>query len=246
MQKPFDNSLFSRHQKVALQFSGGKDSLACLFQMRPHWDQLTVYWLNTGNPFPETLDTIARVRELVPSFVEIASNQPESIRQWGIPSDIVPANATQVGLMAAGQPDGILIQDRYTCCYRVLMLPLHQRMQQDGITAIIRGQKNADSQKAPIHNGHVEDGIEYCFPIEGWTDQEVLEYLSNQEITAPYFYPAMKSAPDCMDCSAWWEEGRAAYLKQYHPEAYATYQARLDSINHAAYQHIQWFNREIA
>lgn len=238
--------LFARHTKVALQFSGGKDSLACLFKLRDYWDQLTVYWLNTGKPFPETRYTMDRVRALVPNFVEITSNQPESIKMWGIPSDIVPSNATQSGLMAASNPDGTLIQDRYTCCYRVLMLPLHQRMQQDGMTAIIRGQKNADGQKAPIRNGHIEDGIEYCFPIEGWTDAQVMDYLQHQEIPLPAYYGTMASAPDCMDCSAWWEEGRAAYLKQHHPEAYATYQQRLDSINHAVSQHVQWFNREIA
>ena len=44
-----------RHDKIALQFSGGKDSLAVLYLCKEWWNKITVVWLNTGSAFPETI-----------------------------------------------------------------------------------------------------------------------------------------------------------------------------------------------
>ncbi|CAH0532151.1 phosphoadenosine phosphosulfate reductase [Ralstonia phage UAM5] len=236
--------IISNHKKIALQLSGGKDSLACLYVMRPYWDRLTVYWLNTGAAFPETVEQMKAIREMVPHFVEIAGRQPEVIAQFGMPSDIVPVNSTPVGVTAAG--DGrALIQDRYSCCLRSLMIPMHERMVQDGITLIIRGQKDSDRLKAPIKSGDVVDGVQYLLPIEAWDDDDVLSYLKGQGVTLPRFYEKLRASPDCISCSAYWEEGRSAYLKQYHPREHVIYQARLDAINVAVNEHIAAFNHEV-
>lgn len=232
-----------RHERIALQFSGGKDSLACLYLMRPYWDRLTVYWLDTGDAFPETKALAERVAGMVPRFERVQGKQPETIVQFGIPSDIVPADATPVGIMAKRR--GVLIQDRYSCCLRALMLPMHERMKEDGITLVIRGQKELDRLRAPIQSGQVDDGIEYLFPIEDWSDDEVFAYLRENNVDLPRFYEKLRASPDCMTCSAYWEEGRAAYLKQYHPEAYEEYQSRLNSISDAAAEAISNFNTEI-
>ena len=49
--------------KTALQFSGGKDSLACIHLMRSHWDTLTVYHVDTGDLLPEVREIVDRRRE---------------------------------------------------------------------------------------------------------------------------------------------------------------------------------------
>ena len=54
MQAQIDATLTTIEQRiagkrVALAFSGGKDSQACLELLRPHLDRVTVYWLNTGS-----------------------------------------------------------------------------------------------------------------------------------------------------------------------------------------------------
>ena len=46
------------HERVALELSGGKDSVACLYLLRHQLHKITVYWLNTGDAYPETLDVI--------------------------------------------------------------------------------------------------------------------------------------------------------------------------------------------
>ncbi|MDF3073477.1 MAG: Bcep22 3 [Alphaproteobacteria bacterium] len=234
----------ARHERIALQVSGGRDSLACLYLLRPHWSKLTVYWCNTGDPFPETEAIMRGVRAIVPQFVEIAGNQPGVVAGFGLPSDIVPADSTTIGVVANG--GGQLIQDRYSCCARTYIVPMHERMVLDGITLVIRGQKQADQLKAPVRSGAVDLGIEYLFPIEDWSTQQVMDYLREQDAPILRFYEMLDGAPDCMTCSAYWENGAAKYLKRYHPEHHVEVQRRLDIINAAVAPSIAHFNREIS
>lgn len=233
-----------RHDKIALQLSGGKDSLACLYLMRPYLDRITVYWLNTGRTFPETEQTIKAVREFIPHFVEIKSDVDSVHRQSGIPSDIVPASATPFGRLVGHNVP--LIQDRYSCCFVTIMRPMHERMIADGITLIVRGQRNSDEVKSPVRSGTIDGGIEYLFPVEDWTAKRVLTYLDGEKAPIPRFYEMLDEAPDCMTCSAWWEKGAAKYLKRYHHAAYEDVQGRLNIINHAVTEHIGNFNKEVS
>jgi phosphoadenosine phosphosulfate reductase len=238
------DAALSRHAKVALQFSGGRDSIACLFLLQPWWDRLTVYWCNTGDAFPETLAVIEQVKAQVPHFVEIKGDQPGVVAGFGLPSDIVPASRTPIGLMGE-QSSAPMIQDRYSCCARVVMLPLHERMLADGVTLVIRGQKAADRLKSPITSGTVDLGIEYLFPIEDWTARDVMNAIRDGGWPLPRFYEVLEGAPDCMTCSAWWEHGVAKYLKRYHHPHYVEVQRRLDIINQAVSGHIAHFNDEV-
>jgi 3'-phosphoadenosine 5'-phosphosulfate sulfotransferase (PAPS reductase)/FAD synthetase len=236
--------IFARHERIALQVSGGRDSLACLYLLRPYWDRLTVYWLNTGAPFPETVEVMAQVRAQVPRFVEIDGRQPQVIAQFGMPSDLVPTSRTQFGLMATAST-ATPLQDRNDCCARVIMAPMHQRVLGDGCTLIIRGQRADDTHKAPIRSGHVENGVELLFPIEGWSAADVMAFLQAEGAPIPRFYETLAGAPDCMTCSAWWEHGVGSYLRQHHPEAHADVQRRLDIIRIAMAPHIGHFNVEV-
>jgi phosphoadenosine phosphosulfate reductase len=238
------DDVFDRHERIALQLSGGRDSLAVLYLLRPYWPKITVYWCNSGAPFPETLETMGRVRAEVPNFIEIAGQQREVVDAFGLPSDIVPVSRTPLGRQIAGG-SAPLLQDRYDCCARSMMNPTHQRMLDDGITLIIRGQRNSDSLKSPLRSGAVVDGFELLFPIEDWTSADVMDYLRAEQIPVPRFYTMLEHAPDCMTCSAYWEEGAAKYLKQHHPDAHAEVQRRLDTINAAVSEHIAAFNIEV-
>lgn len=238
------NEVIDRHSRIALQFSGGKDSLACLYLMKPYWDRLIVYWLDTGSAYPETVSLAARVREMVPNFARVEGRQPQVIADFGIPTDILPASATPLGIFGSGH--GEQMQDRYSCCLRSIMLPLHERMVEDGITLIVRGQKSADRLKSRVRSGDVHDGIEFLFPIEDWDTRKVMSYLREQDAPIPRFYEMLNTAPDCMSCSAWWEEGAAAYLKRYHHTQYLENQSRLERINAAVGEHITAFNKEVS
>lgn len=233
-----------RHEKVALQVSGGRDSIACLYLLRPFLHRMTVYWNNTGDTFPETLEVMRAVRAMAPNFVEIDGGQPAHVARHGIPSDIVPVSRTPLGLAGTGS-NAPAIQDRYTCCANVIMLPLHQRIMDDGVTLIIRGQKNDDELKSPLRSGYTENGVELLFPIEDWTRRQVMDYLRANDAPIPRFYEMLDGAPDCMTCSAYWENGAAAYLKRYHYPHFKIVQERLNVINAAVAPHIGHFNKEV-
>jgi ubiquinone/menaquinone biosynthesis C-methylase UbiE/3'-phosphoadenosine 5'-phosphosulfate sulfotransferase (PAPS reductase)/FAD synthetase len=232
----------ARHEKVAFQLSGGKDSIAALYLMRPYWDKMTVYWTNTGDAVPEVRDVIERIRAEVPHFQEITGRVHEQIAAHGIPSDIVPTSATPIGLSSAGA--GVAIQDRFQCCYNSLMLPMQERMEADGVTMIVRGQKTADKLKSPYRSGALERGIELLFPIETWTDAQVFDWLETNAFV-PGYYADLGASPDCLTCSAYWGERRSAWLKDRHPDAYAVYQGRMNVIRAAVMPHIELFNLEV-
>lgn len=225
--------IFDAHQKVALSFSGGKDSLACLYLLRPYWDRLTVYWMNPGNPFPETVDLMSRVRAMVPQFKELRGLQPEIVALDGWPSDVVPHAYTSDGNTLFG-PTPFKVQSRLQCCFRSLMLPTYKAMLEDGVTCCIRGKRHEEADKTGLQSGYVTaDGMQLVFPIYDWTAGDVTDYLKEQGVDLPKSYQYAKHSLDCMDCTAWWGEGLSTYLKAEHPQQFAEYRRRVVLIKQA-------------
>lgn len=213
------DDVFARHERVALQFSGGKDSIAVLYLLRPYWNRLTVYYCDSGDSFPETRELMDRVRAEVPRFCTVPGRQRDVVAVHGNPSDLVPSTSTFFGRTLAGDT-GVPMIDRYACCHSSIMSPLHEKMVEDGITLIIRGQKLADDQQSPIKSGDVVGGVEVLFPIAEWTDSDVLSYIEMNDLPLPRFYTMGKHGHDCMSCTAWLEKGQGAYMHKYHSNAY--------------------------
>lgn len=176
--------------KKGLQFSGGKDSVACLYLLQSMWDDITVYWCNSGNQFPEAILYMEFMKQEVPHFVEVQSNQPQVIQMYGLPKP----------------------EEKVRCCGTVLWLPLHERMKQDGIEIIIRGQKLCDELKSPIRSGDFADGFGFWFPIEDWTDEQVWDYIYKNKLPVMPFYDHANGTLECMNCTAYPELGHENYL----------------------------------
>lgn len=219
----------ARHERIALQVSGGKDSLALLYMLRPWWDRLCVYWLNTGDAYPEMVERMAQIRAEVPHFREVSGLQPEIIAADGWPSDVVPQRHTSAGNVVFG-PTEFKVQSRLDCCWRALMLPMHQAAIADGVTLIIRGKRDDESDKTGIESGHVENGIEVLFPLIDWAAGEVFGYLQDEGIEVPKFYAHSDSSLDCVSCTAWLEHGNGSYLKAEYPVQYQEYMRRIGLI----------------
>jgi 3'-phosphoadenosine 5'-phosphosulfate sulfotransferase (PAPS reductase)/FAD synthetase len=228
------------HDRIALQFSGGRDSLAVLWLLRNDLHRLTVYHTNPGDRFPETLAAVEFAKALAPNFVEIATQRPAGT----MVSDVVPVSFTPFGRAAEGT-EGPIIIDRYSCCARTIMLPMQQRMVDDGITLVIRGQRNSERYKSPIRSGHAEGGVSYWFPIEDWSDDEVMSFLRDNDVPIPTFYETLSTGLDCMGCSAWWDEKRMSYLKQHHPETYVRVRDELWNIVDALSPSLQILQDEL-
>lgn len=201
---------FSRHERVALQLSTGKDSAACLYLLEPFWGKLTVVWLNTGKPLHESLEYMEGIRAKVPNFLEVRANQPEWVRMHGYPADVLPYEATKMG--ACGEAgDSIRFSETFECCKANMWLPMAQAMSEGEFTGIIRGQKLSDDLKSPLRSGAVVEGVEYFFPIEDWSDSQVFEFLGDR---VPDFYKrGLPASQDCANCTGY-VKSHAAWIPE--------------------------------
>lgn len=225
------DSVFARHERVAFQVSGGRDSTAAMFLMRRNWDRMRFYHVDGGDQFPETRAVIEELATYVPITV-LCSSAPRVRAEFGLPSDLVPVDNTAFGRMVSGEI--VKINSRYDCCYKTLMEPMHQRMVEDGITLIVRGQRDDEYATPPLRSGAQSGGFEVLYPIQDWTGDMVSEFLRTFDLPlAPYYERGMTQAPECMGCTAWWDEGRGKYLQEYHPVAFVKF-ARDMSTVHAA------------
>lgn len=215
-----------RHERIAFQFSGGKDSTVALFLLRDYWPKMTVYWLNSGDVFPETKAFVNAVADFLPNYVEVQGAVNEVIRTYGPPADIIYSGSSEAAY-ASFTGTTPALQDRALCCIRSKMAPLHARMMEDGITLLVRGQKESDEFKGPYANGDSAAGFEFYYPLEDWTDSDVFKWLSDNDIDIPLYGSGILRSGDCMSCSAWLGDRRAEYLALNHKEAFDVYAARV-------------------
>jgi len=207
-----------RHERVVLQFSAGKDSLACLKLVKPYLNRIIVMWANGGNPYPETVDYMERVKGEVPHFVELVGEQPGWIIKHGMPVDTLPVRAGHFGPQMHGE-EVPLLQPFNQCCAHNLWEPMGAFIVKNGITGLIRGQKDSDYIKPPFRSGDKLGPLEFYHPIESWTTEEVVAFLGD-EIPDSY-KRGLKSSLDCMNCTAYVKEnkGRIEDLELIYPPA---------------------------
>lgn len=224
-----DASILDRHERIALQFSGGKDSLAVWGLLRPHLDRLTVYHVDTGDQLPETQEIIRWIEERTPRFKRIFSDSVGFRLRNGIVSDLVPATAGDIGI-ALGMSD-VKMCGRLYCCWHNQMLPANTVMEEDEVTLVIRGTKARDMRRLPHYGGETAAGYELWLPLKDWSDAQVFAYLREQGLPVHTAYETIKhSLPDCATCTAWWSDERGRYLKEHAPGVYELYRAGLDVI----------------
>jgi 3'-phosphoadenosine 5'-phosphosulfate sulfotransferase (PAPS reductase)/FAD synthetase len=218
----------AQHERFALQFSGGKDSLACLYLLKPWWDKLVVLWGNPGDEFPEIAAQIQRIGKLV-RVVEVRGNSRyDSAAAY--PVDVLPLRATPVG--RAIEPEGarVTLQSKFDCCWRNFWQPMTEKVKELGITLLIRGQRDSEFLRAPIRDDSRDpSGAEIFLPIREWSQQDVVDYLVSQDVELPVYYQYMSAGPKCLHCTAWLDDqkGKLAYLRRFHPDSAQEYSRRM-------------------
>lgn len=222
---------------TVLEFSGGKDSLACLYLLKDKWPEMIVLWLNTGAALPEVVEFMGGIRELVPHFVEVQSKQTIEERGW--PADVVPTSKTLLGQLATGKwpkdSPTPLFQSRFDCCAATIWQPMNIAIRKLGARVVIRGQKLCDALRSPIVDGQVVDGVEYRFPIAHWTDVDVERYLTVQGVSTINGSFAANSSLDCWNCTAYLQESgpKLKYMRERHIAKHRQVMAVLSSLGSA-------------
>lgn len=186
---------------------------------------------------------IERVRADVPVIVVPSSAQ--AFRDtYGHPADVVPVDAEPLGRMVSGGSTALV--SRYTCCANVIMAPMHQRMLDDGITLIVRGQRASDYVTEPAPQGIDVGGFELLFPIHHWSDGDVDGFIAAHGLPVGDFYAAgMRTTPDCMGCTAWLGDGRLRYMADRYPAQAAAVRSRIQQIRAEVARQLHTFDDEV-
>lgn len=211
---------------IGLAFSGGKDSWACLLLNKHRLHDILVIWIDTGKNYPELLDTIERAKAMCPNFVTVKVDRDGQNAYHGLPSDIVPVDYTVVGQQCTGKKD-VKIQSYLSCCYDNIGRNLLQYCRDNGITELICGQRNDEKHKSTSRNGDVAEGIVRLQPIETWSEEDVLHFVS-AHMPLPIHFGFNHSSMDCYDCTAYRKDTKdiAAYRKIHWPLLDKEYQSR--------------------
>lgn len=219
--------------QIALAFSGGKDSWACLWLNKHRWSDIVVLWVNTGKNYPELLETINQARAMCPNFIELVVDRDGQNAFNGLPSDVVPVNWTRLGQSVTGEKP-VMVQSYIQCCLENIGENLQKYCKDHGITRLIRGQRNDEGHKSNARDGSVIEGITYEQPIEDWTAQQVLDYVS-AHMPLPAHFKFKHSSMDCYDCTAFTADSvdRISYTKANHPMLYAEYETRNQALKSA-------------
>lgn len=226
------DQVFSHHKKILFLFSGGKDSTAALYHMKPYWDRMVVGWIDTGDLCEEIREFILNIGKEVPNFVSITSNSIKWREENGWPSPVVPIDYTGLGQVVNGDKP-IKICAYLDCCKANIWDQIPPLVQHVNATAVLTGQKQSDHAKDPRENGTWIDGAQYFYPINSWSDDEVREYLVELGITDPRFFTDDTSI-DCKTCTGYPEyTDRSNYIKVHHPDAHNEVQRRWRLIKQA-------------
>lgn len=217
--------------KLGLAFSGGKDSLACLLLNKERLSEITVFFVNTGKAYPETLKLVDYAKSISPNFIEIKTDQQTQNEQNGLPADVVPVNWTVFG-QAQTCKKPVTVQSYFQCCFENLAAPLHNAAKELGITHLIRGQRLDESHRSTSKDGDEVDGIVHLHPIEHWSTCDVLDFIARNMETPTHFNLGHTSL-DCFDCTAYQKETKdvSSYRELNHPELHKKYLARKEQLD---------------
>jgi phosphoadenosine phosphosulfate reductase len=219
--------------KPGLAFSGGKDSWACLWLLKEKNELGNVFWVNTGKAYPETLEQVEKAKGLCPEFIEVPVKKVENV----YPGDLVPISWTVLG-QRMETPKPYAIQDRINCCAMHIAKPLFAAAQAHGVTHIISGQRADEKHRAAYSSGAVVEGFVHLFPLESWTEGDVMRYLETRMEIPEHFYTEPGDLPgkgirehtslDCYDCTAFHVETwhNRELLRRKHPNLYTEYLAK--------------------
>lgn len=239
---PFDRTL--------LQFSGGKDSMACLFMLLPLGRRLTIHHHNPGAQLPETARQMSALRSWLltfaadqrPGFHQTASDVQNDIVANGTPADVVPVWSTSLGRMIQEPPpDAIRVRSTFDCCNANLWQPMMKTAQLLRVDCIVRGQRLVDKQRSPIEDGAKAADITIRFPLGSATDEQLAAFLSEQYHQHPAAPPVwsvragLSASFDCWCCTghAQHSEEQRAYLRKTMPFEASIVEGRMSKIRAA-------------
>lgn len=208
--------IFKTHKRVVFFYSGGKDSLAVLMLLKPHLEKVDVVWVNTGDPFPEVLSHMRKVREFVPHFTELKSDVRSFVEANGFPVDVVDTKRTAFGNYAFG-PTEYKVCSRFACCGENLWEPMTNYILDHGVDCVIRADRGEERARGIDR----VSGVDFVFPIFDWDCARVKAFIRNApaDLYEERHELTHGSSLDCVCCTAYNSDwpSRKVYLRDKFP-----------------------------
>lgn len=226
---PVDLSRLDGHDRIVLQFSGGKDSLALIYLFKAHLHRMTVLHCDTADQLPEVQQLVAVIERTVTNFIRVKTDAPAWIAKHGLPSDLVPIRC-HPGVANIYREAGHPIVPITDCCAANRWDPMKNALREISPSLVIHGQRRSDlmgwDNRSQGNTAQSPGGWQEWAAIADWSDADVMAYLRSVGAPILPWYSHRPHAPECATCPAGWSEGRGAYLKEHHPdlaERYAGY-----------------------
>jgi len=209
--------LFSRHQRVALAFSGGKDSLTLLHLSRPWRERVVVICARSDQMLPH-MESFVRQATLGWQLVELKSALYPYWQQAGIPASVIPINHAVGG---RGEPRLPRINPWPVCCRALLFQPVADWLAANPeVGALLHGQRDADDGRFDTRQLQAMGAAaEVAAPIWSWSDAEVFAYVAEQDIALPEQYAAgWRESGHCAPCPVQLKREQLAFMRARWPD----------------------------
>lgn len=215
--------LVSTDMKIALAWSGGKDSTLVLYFVRMVYPDIPVVFNNTGVEFPET---VKFVHQLADEWkLNLIETKPiksfwKCVSEYGF----------SLGKQASNKENGH--KKNNSCCYFCKEKPAQAEYQKleirgifTGITAVESRNRMFNARKGTCYQT-VHEKIWKVHPILWWTEDEVREYIRQENIPLNPVYTRGAERCGCMPCTAYktWE----SELSKLNPNMYSIIKLRKD------------------
>lgn len=229
----------SRHQRVALLYSGGLESSLLLRLAEPWRDNVTVYNMRTGAEFPHMIDfmdgTLAGWDHKV-----VTSDLWAFFQQEGIPSTVVPVEHIPTISVEAKRP---YIASRIRCCSIHRGLVGWNAIRADGLRCAIHGHRASDrldSKPTPLE----EPGIECVAPLWDLSRENVMNVVYELGVELPdHYWSEISSSLDCSICPALLTPQRHAWMAQRYPNHLAAAESLHSAVRQAVLAELDGDNR---
>jgi len=200
-------------KRVALAFSGGKDSLACLELAKIAGVRPILLHANPGARLPHMGEYI-RVAAEGYELVELRTDQAAYWKANGIPANVVPMFNHRTGLLTNRGAPRPLIVDWLSCRFALIAAPLWAAAQASGAGLVIHGQRDDDG----LAGRGSPNGIPTHAPLWDWTEEQVYAFLDRRGVTLPSQYQHGVGSMECANCPALTTPKHMRYLKKAYPE----------------------------
>ncbi len=221
--------LLAATDRVAVAFSGGRDSLVALHLTLRARRDVPVVFNNTGIEFPET---VAYVRQLAEEWkldlheLRVKRNFWQLSRERGLP---IGGRGNGYFLKELSEAAGVKLSN--ACCNQLKITPARQFYRRTGIEGVVTGLRTEESLMRRLNFADYgalrwsrDYGALVSWPLYAWSTADIEAYVALHDLPMNPIYDMGHQRVGCWAClqDFFRDDSRLFILKRTHPGMYET------------------------